>query len=194
MSFLTSLLWLIAMLAAVAHGGRDGAIDGAVGWRGVAWLVAGYVAALAVAQVAGAVSGIAGVMVGVTAAWRLASGGSRVLDMVFAGMCAGLAAALHVASSVDVWLAAALSLGVLGAGMLLLRGAGRVREAVLMLVAFAGPVVAAAPEVAAGWQSAQVLSQAGEAAVARAIPLWTIGFVALAVLGGALRGYCRARE
>jgi hypothetical protein len=192
MSFLTSLLWLIAILAAVAHGSR-----GSVRGSDVAWLVAAYVAALAVAQVVGAVSGIAGVIVGVCAAWRLASGGGRALDMVFAGLCAGLAAALHVASSVDVWVAMALSLGVLGVGMFLVRGpaltAGRAREAALMLVAFAGPVVAAAPEIAAGWQSAQVLSQAGEVGAARAIPLWAIGFVALAVIGGALRGYYRAR-
>jgi hypothetical protein len=39
-----------------------------------------------------------------------------------------------------------------------------------------------------------VLSQAGEAQAGRAVPLWTIGFVALAVIGGALRGYYRARK
>jgi hypothetical protein len=192
MSFVTSLLWLIAMLAAVAHGSRAD-----VRWRDLPWLIGAFAVALGAAQLFGAVTGIAGVVVGVSAAWRLASGGSRVLDMVFAGLCAGFAAALHVASSVDVWVAVVLSLGVLAAGMALAQGpgfAGQAREAVLMLVAFTGPVVAAAPEIAAGWQSAQVLSQAGEAQAASAIPLWTIGFVALAVIGGALRGYYRARK
>jgi len=118
------------------------------------------------------------------------------MDMVLAGACAGMAVAPHVASSVNAWVAVGVGVGGIAAGMTLAGGPGlapgRAREAVLMLVAFAAPVVAAAPEIAAGWQSAQVLSQAGEAVAARAIPLWTIGFVALAVIGGALRGYYRS--
>ena len=123
MSFLTSLLWLIAMLAAVAHATR-----GDARWRDLLWLVGAFVAALGAAQFFGAVTGIAGVVVGVSAAWRLASGGSRTLDLVFAGLCAGLAAALHVASGVDVRMAVALSLGVLGVGVLLARGPGFARR------------------------------------------------------------------
>ncbi|HEV7692433.1 MAG TPA: hypothetical protein VGO52_16465, partial [Hyphomonadaceae bacterium] len=103
MSFLTSLLWLISMLAAVAHGSRED-----VRWRDGLWLAGAFAVALGAGQLFGAVTGIAGVVVGVSAAWRLASGGSRRLDMVFAGMCAGLAAALHVASGVDVWVAVVL--------------------------------------------------------------------------------------
>jgi hypothetical protein len=186
-SVLVSLIWLLAMTAALCHGGAKLAGRASLGWGAVAFS-AMLLAGAWLKPDAGWTAGL----IGVSAVWQLLKPASVRLSLAMAGAAAALAATLYAAHGAPLWLAAGASLAILALGLTLARDRGfarpRARQMVFVVIAWVAPLLAAAPGVMAGWQSAQALNRS-LASGAQAIPLWALGFTAMAVLIGLLRGF-----
>lgn len=182
LSFSVSLIWLLAMLAAAAH---------VQAHRGT--LAEGLRPALAFALTLTAAIWLApqpnwvGVLVGLTAMWRLISGPSARRGGWLGGVCAGLAAALQVGGGVPLWIAGLIAGGALLAACLL-SSRRMPAEPLLILSALAAPVVGLAGDLVYGWHSAAMLNKGLSVAEAGMPPLWAIGIVALALAAGIIRG------
>lgn len=186
--FFVSLVWLVCMAAAVRHAAGEPA-----GRADLLWVAAGFGAMLAVSWgLAIPTSGDA-LLIGLTCAWQLVRPVGRRGSFALSGASAGLAASLYAAHGAPIWAAALASLVILALGRLLLRDqrflqAGA-RQGVLLGLAWIAPLLAAAPDIIAGWQSAQALNRSLQSGAGQAIPIWALGFAAVAVLLGLLRGY-----
>jgi hypothetical protein len=180
------------MAAAIAHAAQPRLLS-----RDLVWLCLPFAATVLAAIWIAPPQGMVAMLVCVMAAWRLVRPGSPALGFAFAGLSAGLAASLHLTNGVNPWLAAALAFGVLLAGIAVSRDArmfpSRLRDGVLLAVAWIALFGAAAPEVVSGWQSAQVLNQTAEASASIGSPLWGFLFATLALIAGAARAYWMKR-
>lgn len=185
-SVLVSAVWLSCMLAAVVLAMRP-----AVRATDLLFLAVPFVLVWGLGRVITVQAGWAGVTAAVLVGWRLLQGGSANVDRLTAGLLAGLATALHAAHGVSAPLAAAFSLPLLAGAALLGRNAPGTRrpafDGLLVLVAWTAPVIGLAPEVAAGWKAAGAMNLPLAGAASKAIPAWSLAFIALALLAGALR-------
>lgn len=182
---------MLAMLAAAAHAARP-----AVRWTELGWLVGTLVFIVVVSRFATMQVEWVGVCLTIMAAWRLVRGGSIAGAMALAGASAGLGVALYVESGMNPVLAVALCLGAALLAVLFAReqrfATTHVRDFALLMVACCAPVVAMAPGVLAGWESARALNMAGENA-ATGLPAlaWIVPVAALLV--GGMRGFWKRR-
>jgi len=189
---LISTLVFLCMLASVAHAAKP------VGrWADVVWLAGAFSATFALAVWAGVSPAGAGLVVALTAAWRLVWQGSPQIDLSLAGVCCGVAAGLYASSGVPAWVAGAICLGLTVSAVVLAQDphfrSARVLDTALLVTAWTAPLLGAAPDITAGWQSARALNQSVEAAAADSIPAWALVFVVLALLAGAARKFWMKR-
>lgn len=189
LTFLVSLLWLLCMLAAAANLTQQTLRS----WIEPLWLAGGFALALIVAQWIPAQAEWVGLAVALIAAARLVWPGSDRAGLIAAGVCAGLAAGIYAANGLQIWLAGGICLALLVVAAVLARSpqfvSSRLRENVLLVVAWLAPIIAAAPGVVSGWRSAQALNQAAEASLAQGIPVWAFATALLALIGGMVRGF-----
>jgi uncharacterized membrane protein len=184
---LISLIWLLAMAAALSHGAAKSA-----GWADIGWAAGAFIAALAAGEWLKPGAGWTAGLVGASAVWQLLRPVSPRWSFAMAGAAAALAAALYATHGAQVWVAAGASLAVLASGLILARderfAQPRARQTTFIVVAWAAPLLAAAPGVMSGWQSAQALNRSLAGGM-QAIPLWALGFTAAAVVIGLVRGF-----
>lgn len=187
-SIFVSTVWLLCMVAAVAHGGRKLSGVGAV-----VQLALGFGLTFGAAIFLSPQPGWIGFLVAVFAGWRLIHKGMAGVDRVLAGVSAALAGALYAGHGLNVWIAAASAAAVLAIGVWIAQSPrssiARVRDAALAIVALGAVLAGLAPEVATGWRSALILNKTPPPAHVVAIPGWALAFVALALLAGAVRGF-----
>jgi phage shock protein PspC (stress-responsive transcriptional regulator) len=187
-SFVVSAVWLLCMLGAAAHAARPVARMTDVLQMAVAFALSFALAVLFTPQ-----PNWISLCVAILAMWRLLQGLSPRTDRVLGGVCAGLAAALHLGSGVPAWLAIGAPVVILAVAIWMARGFAREtgpgREIALVAAALVAPIVGLAPDIAAGWRSAEVLNRAAGAPQVQAIPAWAISFVVLALVAGAARAF-----
>ena len=192
-SIFVSTIWLLCMVASVAHSSRK-----LSGIRDVVQLALGFGLTFAAAIFLSPQPGWIGFLVAVFAGWRLIHRGRPGVDRVLGGVSAGLAGALYAGHGLNVWIAAASAAAVLAIGVWLAQSPrsslGQVRAGALATVALAAALVGLAPEVATGWRSALVLNKAPAPAHFQAIPGWALAFVALALAAGVARGVWTRRH
>lgn len=183
--FVVSCVWCLTMLVAVALAARPGLRMG-----DAMAMAAAFALTLLVSRFVGLQLGWIGVLAGLVAGWRLLHGRSRRVDCSAAGVCAGLAAALYVTSAVSLGLSAGISAGglIAAVGLAQFGREARGHELALAAAAVLTPLVAAGPEVMAGWRSAGLLNHAEQAARGQAIPIWALIFVGAALAAGAAKG------
>jgi hypothetical protein len=187
MSMLLPMLWLLAML-----GGLGLSVP-----RPSAAQIALLAAAASATLLAGWYLRIspqaAGIILATLAMWGLVAKPS-VPGQAGAGAAFGLAAALHITHGVSPWLAIPLVAIPAAACFLLSAPEGRIKAVLLAAVAAGSPLIGLAPDVAAGWRSAQALGAALPAqAQAPASPTWVWISIALALAAGMVRGFWSRR-
>jgi len=186
LSLSVSLIWLLALLAAGAHVQLGRKSAAALGGMMVV-----FAAVLMVGVWLSPQPNWIGVLVGLTAMWQLIGGPFDRAGNFLGAVCAALAAALQISGGVPVWLAAPLAAAALLAAAFALNGrpvGGGFRDIVLIGTALAAPVIGLAGDIVYGWQSAGALNRSETAMPDVSMPVWTISIVALALLGGVLRG------
>ena len=144
-------------------------------------------------------------------------------DATVIGAAAATAALLMLCSARWAWCAAALGGAVAGAWVVLLQMQGldrisstglaaailigtiwqvrrtrtfapeSMRDEALLIVCLTGAAVAILPGVLDGWQSATTLNVSFDERTVQAIPGWTIGLVAMSLLGGMAHSVWRSR-
>lgn len=187
-SLIVSLIWMLAMVGAVAQTDSEHVAP-------VKLVVASgaFGAALFGALMLSPQPNWVGLCVGLLVARRLIAGPDRRLDLPMAGVITGLVAALEVAAGLQTGIAVGLSIAALVAGAFLLRGgAARWREGMLVAAALLAPVIGLASDLTYGWHSAAVLNRA-EPLRASVPPGWTLAVVALALGAGLLTGLRKRR-
>jgi hypothetical protein len=187
-SIFVSTVWLLCMVAAVAHGARK-----LSGVGDIAQLVLGFGLTFAAAIFLSPQPGWIGFLAAVFAGWRLIHKGDAGIDRVLGGVSAALGGALYAGYGLNVWIAAASAAMVLAIGVWLAQSqrpsTAPVREAALATVALGAVLAGLAPEVATGWRSALILNKTPPPAHVVAIPGWALAFVSVALLAGVVRGF-----
>ena len=183
LGFVTSAVWLFALLAAVslcrASWRRPGEIAAVVGSAAVMLLAAWWLKAR---------PEWVGVVVSVVAVWRLVGRPSALADNLMSGVCLGLAGALYLAQGVQPALAGGLTAATFGVALWLASAVKEWRGWGLAFAALAAPVAGLSPALAFGWRSAEVLNRAAAESVVRPSPWWTLMWVGLALAAGVVRG------
>lgn len=186
MPFLVSMMLFLALIGAAAHAARP--IEKL---QSLVWLSGAFAIVVSLTQFVQVQVEWVGLAVAAMASWRLVRGSAAEEGLVLAGATAALGAALYAESGLSIWVSAILCLAVTVVAALLagnVRFASvAVRDAVLLVVAWTAPVIAAAPGVLAGWGSAQALNQDVAAPVID-FPLWAWFAPVAALLAGGLRG------
>lgn len=183
---IAALVWMLCLSAAVVLCPRDPRPTPMA--RAAAVLP--YAAMLAVALLTRLSPAGLAVFAGSCCAWQLWRPSGALPRSLLAGALAGSGAAAHATMGAPLWMAAAISLlAWIMAWRWPLASAAAARTTPLALAALV-PVsllLAAAPGVRSGWQSAQALNPQIEAA-ASAMPGWVWQVALLAIAGGILHG------
>lgn len=183
LGFVTSAVWLFALLAAVslcrASVRRPVEIATIAGAAAVGLVVAFFLKAR---------PDWVGVVVSAIAFSRLVGRPSALGDNLLSGACLGLAAALYQAQG----LAPAVAIGLVAATFAVALWLGLAVKAWrgwgLALAALAAPVAGLLPALAFGWRSAEVLNRTAAESAVRPIPWWALVWVGLALAAGFVRG------
>lgn len=181
----TSAVWLCAMLASV------GLLGGGVTLRrGVLFVIAAGVVAFVSLYLVPSPDWVGlsiALLVGVSL-WSTRFF-SPELRAMLAGICAGLGTALYAQSGVVWWQAAGLFLVAMLAGltwMRLARPDATRLDVMALLASGVAVVVGYWPALVDGWQSgAQLAQQSASDAANHTLPIWVVGAVMVAALGGA---------
>jgi zinc transporter ZupT len=184
---LISVLWLLCMLAAVANvaGGSVRRIDGL-------WIVLAFGLVLALAHGRSLDPSWIGLCVGLSAGILLFAPPPEWVRLAVAGALSALASNLYISQGANEWIVAPACFGLIALVFALAYG-GRyasspTQTALLVLLGLAAPVVAAAPGILSGWQSAQALNQSGHSGATPAIPALAWQFVAGSLFLGVIHG------
>jgi len=186
-SFSVSALWLLAMLAAVAHLRDSGRTLG----NALAAALA-FGAALAAALWFSPQPNWIAALIALGVFWRLIVGPLPRVGAMLGGASAGLVAALQVAGGVPLWLSAGVTFAALACGFARgggARGGVRQREMVLTAVALLVLPVGLLADLVFGWQSARVLGHGAADLIAPLPPIWTIVILGAALLVGLVKGF-----
>jgi hypothetical protein len=182
-----STVWLLCMVAALAHGAER-----VSSFAGVLQFATAFGLTFTAALFLSPQPGWIGFLAALFAFWRLIHRGGAAIDRTLAGVSAALAGALFAGHGLNVWISGAAAAALLGLGLMLARSpkasVERMRAPALAVVAFSAAAVGLAPEVASGWRSAVILNKAVVVTPAVAIPDWAVAIVLAALAAGLARG------